>query len=255
MIALSAADGHTFSAYRADPPDAPKGAVVVLQEVFGVTPHIRRVTDAFAALGYLAIAPALFDRVRTCVELGHDEEGFLEGLTLVEKIGDATALADIQASVDAVKGAGKVAVVGFSWGGHLAYLAANEVAGLACSIGYYGAGIVEEGGAKRKVPTLLHFGSADSLIPLDRVTQFREDRPDVSAFAYPGATHGFDTAPRGPLNVAAASAAQERTCAWIAQYVEGQPPIALKNAGAYAQAKVDKKKGKKAGDDLAPPID
>jgi carboxymethylenebutenolidase len=254
MIELTAADGHAFSAYRADPEGEPKGAVVVLQEVFGVNPHIRKVTDSFAAKGYVAIAPSLFDRVRTNVELGYDEESLVEGLSLVQRLGTDHLLGDIQATVDAVKSVGKIAIVGYCWGGYLAYVSGNRVSGLACAIGYYGSGIVDDYREKRKIPTLLHFGESDPLIPFEEVGQFRAHRPDVSAFSYPAA-HGFNCDERDSYNEAAAQKAVDRTLFWISQYVEGQPPIALKNSGSYAQAKADKKKKKKAeADDLGPPM-
>src|SRR6266702_8548542 len=113
MIKLTAGDGHTFSAYRADPPDAPKGAVVVLQEVFGVNPHIRKIADAFAAAGYVAIAPSLFDSVKVGIELGYDDASVAEGIALMQQVGKERAFAEIQAAVDAVKSAGKVAIVGY----------------------------------------------------------------------------------------------------------------------------------------------
>ena len=257
MIKLTAGDGHTFSAYRADPPDAPKGAVVVLQEVFGVNSHIKQITDAFAAHGYVAIAPALFDSVKADVELGYDDAGMTEGINLVQQVGKDRAIAEIQATVDSVKDVGKVAVVGYCWGGTLAYAAGNLVNGLACAVGYYGGGIVDDYGAKRKVPTLLHFGENDALIPLEAMSQFRAFRPDVSVFSYPGASHGFNCDQRDSYQEEAAQTALERSLFWISQYVQGQAPIALKNSGAYAQAKVDKKKkkGAAAGDDLGPPVD
>jgi carboxymethylenebutenolidase len=256
MIELTAGDGHKFSAYRADPDGTPKGAVVVIQEIFGVNPHIRKVTDSFAARGYVAIAPSLFDCVKTGVELGYDKSSLSEGLALMQQVGTARSLGDIQATVDAVKSAGKVAIVGYCWGGYLAYLSGNRVNGVACAIGYYGGGIVDEYQEKRKVPTLLHFAEDDALIPFDEVTQFRAHRPDVSAFSYPSAGHGFNCDERDSYNEEAAQKALDRTLFWIGQYVEGQPPIALKNAGFYAQAKTDKKKKKKeAADDLGPPMD
>jgi carboxymethylenebutenolidase len=256
MIELTAGDGHTFSAYRADPSGAPKGAVVVLQEVFGVNPHIRTITDAFAAKGYLAIAPSLFDSVRPGVELGYDEASLYEGASLAQQVGKERALGEIQATVDAVKSAGKVAIVGYCWGGYLAYAAGNRVSGLACAVGYYGGGVVDDHGEKRKVPTLLHFGENDPLIPFEAMSQFRAHRPDVSVFSYPDAAHGFNCDQRDGYQEDAALKALDRTLFWISQYVEGQPPIALKNSGAYAQAKVDKKKKKKeTADDLGPPMD
>jgi carboxymethylenebutenolidase len=254
VIELTASDGHKFSAYRADPTDAPKGTVVILQEIFGVNPHIRKIADSFAAKGYVAIAPALFDRVKADVELGYDAGGLAEGLDLMKKVGTEKPISDIQATVDAVKGDGKVAIIGYCWGGYLAYASANKVTGAACAVGYYGGGIVEDYREKRKIPTLLHFGEQDQHIPFDEVVQFRAQRPDVSAFAYPAA-HGFNCDERDSYNEDAAQKALERTLQWIFQYVEGQPPIALKNSGSYAQAKIEKKKKKAGGDDLGPPMD
>ncbi|MBW7973690.1 dienelactone hydrolase family protein [Bradyrhizobium sp. BR 10289] len=255
MIELTASDGTSFTAYRAEPADTPKGAVVVLQDVFGVTPEIRKVADAFAAKGYVAIAPSLFDRVKPGVSLGHDEGGRAEGAAISAQIGNEQAISDIQATVNAVKDAGKVAVVGYCWGGDLAYTAANKVNGIACVIGYDGAETVTDYREKRKVPTLLHFGESDPELPLEAITQFRAWRPDVSAFTYPEAAQGFGCNERGNYREDAAATALERTLFWISQYVEGQQPILLKNAGAYAQAKTEKKKKKKADDDLGPPMD
>ncbi len=253
MIELVAADGHKFSAYRADPPEQPKGAVIVLQEVFGVNSHIKKVADGFAARGYVAVAPALFDRVKGDIELGYDEASFASGLEFMQQVDSDCSLADIQATVDSLKDAGKVAVVGYCWGGLLAFLAANRVSNLACAIGYYGSGIVSSR-EKRKIPTLLHFADDDPLIPAEDVAQYRADRPDASVFTYP-AGHGFNCDERDSYNEDAASKALERTLFWISQFVEGQPPILLKNSGSYAQQKPDKKKKKKpAGeDDMGPP--
>jgi carboxymethylenebutenolidase len=222
--------------------------------VFGVTPEIRNVADAFAAKGYVAIAPSLFDRVKPGVSLGHDDGGKAEGAAISAEIGTEQAISDIQATVDAVKDAGKVAVVGYCWGGDLAYTAANKVNGIACVIGYDGSGTVADYREKRKVPTLLHFGEDDPDLLLEQITQFRAWRPDVSAFTYPGAAQGFGCDERGSYRADAAQKALERTLFWISQYVEGQQPIRLKNSGASAQAKTEKKK-KKADDDLGPPMD
>ena len=150
MIELTAGDGHKFSAYRADPSGDPKGAVVVVQEVFGINSHIRKIADGFAAKGYVAIAPSLFDRVKPGVELGYGEDSLSEGLSLVQQLGVDRPLGDIQTAVDAVKTAGKVAIVGYCWGGYLAYVSGNRVGGLACAIGYYGGGIVGKYREKRR---------------------------------------------------------------------------------------------------------
>jgi len=255
MIELTAADGISLSAYRADPAETPKGAVVVLQDIFGVTPEIQKVADAFAAKGYVAIAPSLFDRVKPGVNLGHDDGGKSDGAAISAQVGKEQAISDIQAAVDAVKGAGRVAVVGYCWGGDLAYTAANKVNGIACVIGYDGSETVIDYREKRKVPTLLHFAEADPQLPFEQITQFRAHRPDVSAFTYSGAAQGFGCDERGSYREESAGKALERTLFWISQYVEGQKPILLKNAGAYAQAKTEKKKKKSGGDDLGPPME
>jgi carboxymethylenebutenolidase len=258
MMELTAGDGHKLSAYRVDPSDAPKGAVVVVQEVFGVNPHIRKMADQFAAEGYVAIAPSLFDRVKPGVELGYDEGALNEGLGIKQQIEDAAAFADIQAAIDAVGSVGKVAVVGYCWGGFLAYRSANRLKGLSCAINYYGAGTEQLFREKSRIPTLVHWAEKDPLITFDPdVVQFRAYRPDVSAYSYPEATHGFNCDDRDSFNAAAAAKAQERTLFFVSQFVVGQAPILLKNAGSYAAAKVVKKKKKKAGggDDMGPPAD
>lgn len=256
MFELTAGDGHKFSAYRADPDGTPKGAVVVVQDFFGINSDIRKITDEFAAKGYLAIAPSLFDSVKADAALDCSEDGLAQGLQLTQQVGTERAIGDIQKAVDAVKSAGKVTIVGYGWGGYLAYVAANRVSGVACTVGYYGCGIVDDYREKRKVPTLLHFGEDDPLTPPEQISQFRFYRPDVSAFSYPGAAPGFNCNARDCYHDEAARTALDRTLSWIFQYVEGQPPVTLKNAGAYAQAKVEKKKKKKdAADDLGPPMD
>jgi len=253
---LTAGDGHKLSAYRVDPSDAPKGAVVVVQEVFGVNSHIRKMTDKFAAEGYVAIAPALFDRVKAGVELGYDESGLNEGLGYKQQIDDAAALADIQAAAEAVGSAGKIAVVGYCWGGYLAYRAANRLKGLSCAVDYYGAGVEQLFREKSKIPTLVHWAEKDPLITFDPdVVQFRAYRPDVTGYSYPEATHGFNCDDRDSYNAEASAKAMERTLFFISQFVVGQGPIQLKNSGFYAQQKTVKKKKKKAGGggDMGPP--
>lgn len=256
MIELTASDEHKFSAYRADPVGVPKGAVVVLQDERGVTPQLRKLADSFAEKGYVAIAPALFDVVKADVELGADEDARKEGRALSEQVGVEWPMGAIQATVDSVKDAGKVAVVGYSWGGYLAYLAANKVKGLACAVAYSADGVTGESREKRRVPTLLHFGEKDEQMTEEEIVQFRAQHPDVSAFSYPSASHDFSSEDSAAYDADAAGKALERTLVWISQYVEGQTPVAMKNAGAYAQAKTEKKgKKKSGGDDMGPPMD
>lgn len=246
-VKLTANDGHTFSAFRADPADAPKGAIVVLLDNAKAEGRARKLAETFAAGGYLVIAPALSEPAPPAEADGDGAE---------EPAPDPAAplFAEIQSTIDSVADCGKVALIGYGAGGGLAYTAANRVTGLACAVSYYGTGIIENAGAKRKVPTLLHFGEADPAVPFIEVSQFRAYHPEVSAFSYPGASHDFDGDGES-YDETATKLAHDRTTAWISQYVVGQPPVTLKNAGAYALAKTDKKKKKKADDDMGPPAD
>lgn len=250
-VTLTAGDGHTFSAFRAEPADTPKGAIVVLPDGTDRDGKIRKIVDGFTADGYIVVAPALSEPVAPA-ETSDGENGAEQPAP--DPI--APLLAELQSTIDSVKESGKVAVVGYGAGGGLAYTAANRVAGLACAVSYYGTGIIENSGAKRKIPTLLHFGEADELVPFPIVNQFRAYHPEVSAFSYPGAAHEFDTNGRDSYDETATKAALDRTMTWISQYVVGPPPVTMKNAGAYALAKTDKKKKKKSNDDdMGPPMD
>ena len=255
MIELTSEDGHSFSAYRAEPSGEPKGAVVVLQDFSGVSAHIKKEVDAFAAEGYVAIAPSLFDREKKSAEFGFAENDVSEGEKLTKTVPVEAALQDIQAAIDSVKSAGKVALVGFSWGGYLAYLSANSLRDVACAIGYSSSELVQEHPTKRKIPLLIHFPEDDPAIPMEDIIQFRANRPDIGAFSYPNVAHDFNFDEAKAYNAEAAKAARERTLFWISQFVVGQPPVTLKNSGYYAQAKTDKKKKKSGGDDMGPPMD
>ncbi|MEP6702167.1 MAG: dienelactone hydrolase family protein, partial [Betaproteobacteria bacterium] len=143
MLELTAADGFRLSAYRADPDGMPRGALVVVQEIFGVNSHIKSVCDGFAADGYLALAPALFDRVERNVDLGYTEADVAAGRELKAKSGIDNALLDIAAARDTVAGAGKVGIVGYCWGGYVTWMAASRSTGIACAVPYYGGGMIE----------------------------------------------------------------------------------------------------------------
>jgi carboxymethylenebutenolidase len=250
MIELTSGDGYSFSAYRAEPSETPKGAVVVLQDFSGVGAHIQKEVDAFAARGYVAIAPLLFQRENKEASVSE-----AEGVEIAKAVTVDSALLDVQAAIDSVKSAGKVAVVGYSWGGYLAYQSANHLKGVACAIAYYGAGLTDSLSEKRRVPTLIHFPEDDPTTPIEGIIAFRAWRPDVAAFSYPKAKNGFNFEMAETFDAAAADQAKERTLFWISQFVEGQSPVTLKNSGAYAQAKTDKKKKKAESDDMGPPMD
>lgn len=214
-IKLAASDGVTIDAYRAQPTGTPKAGLVVLQEIFGVNDHIRRVADGFAAEGYLAIAPALFDRVRPKIELGYGPDDMKQGVDIRAQTTLDGALADTAAAIEAVSGAGKVGVVGYCWGGSLAYMAAARLPGVAAAVGYYGGMIASNLGEIPKAPTILHFGEKDKHIPLTDVQKIQETFPQMSVFVYP-ADHGFNCDARGSYDKPSADLARARTLEFFA---------------------------------------
>ena len=141
MIELTAADGHKFAAYRADPAGQPRGALIVIMEIFGVNSHIKAVTDSYAADGYLAIAPASFDRVQRGLDVGYTPADIEIARPLMQKMNLNDAVKDVAATLNEVKSAGKTGIVGFCWGGTCTWKSASSVPGLACAVAYYGGGI------------------------------------------------------------------------------------------------------------------
>ena len=218
IIKLTASDGATIDAYRADPTGKPRGGIVVLQEIFGVNPHIRRVADGFAAQGYLAIAPALFDRAEPGVELGYTPDDMPKGRDLVGRVGHERTMLDVAAAVTVAAEGGEVGVVGYCWGGSLAYAAACSLDGVAAAVGYYGGNIAKSLDHKPKVPLMLHFGSHDDHIPMSDVEAIRAALPGVPVHAY-DAGHGFNCDARGSYDGPSAARALERTLAFFAERV------------------------------------
>jgi carboxymethylenebutenolidase len=217
-VNLTAADGHTLSAYLASPAGKPRGALVVVQEIFGVNAHIRAVTDGYAADGYLAIAPALFDRIEPGTELGYENADVERGRALRMQSDAAKALLDIAAAIGQVKGAGRTGIVGYCWGGLLSWLAACELDGLAASAPYYGGGVPAEAARRPRCPVMLHFGANDALIPLDTVRAFERAQPGVTVHVY-AAGHGFNCDQRGSFDAASATLARQRTLAFLREHV------------------------------------
>jgi carboxymethylenebutenolidase len=208
MIQLKTADEHSMSAYRAEPDGAPKGGLVILQEIFGVTDHIRRVTDGFATEGYLTIAPSLFDRVSPRVVLDYSEVG--QGREIVQQLSLETVVTDVTAAADAVRSAGKVGAAGYCWGGAIADLAACRT-NIDAAVSYYGRMIVEWLDSKPACPVIYHFGNEDPLIPPQTVAQIKEARPDGIFFTYPNAGHGFNCDERTDFEPESAALALRRT--------------------------------------------
>ncbi|RZL65316.1 MAG: dienelactone hydrolase family protein [Variovorax sp.] len=223
FIDLTAKDGFTFPAYVAEPQGTPRGAVVVLQEIFGVNSHIRSVADGYAADGYLAVAPSTFHRVQPNVELGYSDDDMKAGFglkTAAEALPDPGVLQDIEAAVAYAAKAGKVGIVGFCWGGLLTWRAASAVPGLAAAVPYYGGGMTtpEESALQPTVPVLAHFGDNDHWIPLDTIEAFRKAHPEVEVHVY-ASGHGFNCEQRGSYNAEAAALARQRTLAFFQKHV------------------------------------
>ncbi|MCC6437932.1 MAG: dienelactone hydrolase family protein [Acidimicrobiales bacterium] len=225
-IRLTAADGHTFDAYLAEPDGAPRGAIVVIQEIFGVNSHIREVADGYAAAGYVAVAPALYDRVEARVDLGYQQADIDSGLQYRAKVALDDTLADIAAAATegrARAAGGKVGAVGYCWGGFLAAATAQRLAGTVdAAVGYYGGGIAAgllEGQPVPAAPLQLHFAENDHAIPLTDVDKVRQAWPSVPVFVYPGAQHGFNCDQRATYQAQAARVALSRTLRFFADQV------------------------------------
>lgn len=214
---LMARDGHEFSAWLAAPSGSPRGAVVIVQEIFGVNAHIRAVTDAYAADGYLAIAPCLFDRVRRGIELGYTPQDVEEGRGYMKQIQPPQAMLDLSAALNVVKHAGRVAVIGYCWGGTQAYLAACNLPVAAC-VSYYGTSILANLDKHPKHPVLYHFGEQDHSIPPEAIDKVRAADPSGVFHIYP-AGHGFNCDQRSAFNAECAALARRRTLDFLAEHV------------------------------------
>ena len=225
QIELQAADGTVVPAYEARPSGHVRGAVVVIQEIFGVNSHIRQVADGYAAEGYLAVAPACFHRVKPGVELGYSQDDMGEGFgykTAVEALPAPGVLQDIQAAIAhaASASAGKVGIVGYCWGGLLSWRSACLLSGLSAAVPYYGGGVTtpEETARTPRVPVLAHFAEDDQWIPMDTVQAFAKAHPQVQVHTY-AAHHGFNCDQRGAWHAPSAQLARERTLAFFAQHL------------------------------------
>ncbi len=214
MIDLTATDGHKFAAYKAVPAGAPKGGVVIVQEIFGVNSHIREVCDGYAKDGFIAIAPALFDRIEPEITLGYQPDDVQQGLKYKMQVSDEDALKDIDAAAKAIADAGEITVIGYCWGGSLAYLSACRLTSINKAVGYYGGQVAQHIAETPKVPVLLHFGDTDASIPMTAVEEVKAKRPDIPVYVY-AAGHGFNCDQRGSYDAASAKLALERTLEFI----------------------------------------
>jgi carboxymethylenebutenolidase len=212
MIRLKAKDGHELDAYLAEPKGKPKGGIVVVQEIFGVTNHIKRVADQFASQGYQAIAPAMFDRVERNVTLDYAE--IEKGRQYMQRLEWPNTLADLEAAADEIRGAGSAAVVGYCWGGTVAHVAASELT-LDAAVSYYGGGVAKMLDKKPRCPIMYHVGDQDASIPLNDVEKIKKANPKSALHVYAGAGHGFNCDERASYSGKDAKVAFERSIEFL----------------------------------------
>jgi carboxymethylenebutenolidase len=211
-LSLTARDGHRLDAYRADPASEPRGGIVVLQEIFGVNHHIRSVCDRLAALGYSAIAPALFDRFERNFQCGYSPEEVADARKFLTRVDWAAFVRDTAAAVEAMPA--PVAVIGFCMGGTVAYLAATEVGSLNAAVCFYGGQIAKSADVKPRCPTQMHFGEKDEHIAMADVAQIRAERPDCEIHVY-SAGHGFYCDERPSFHAESAAIAWGRSLEFL----------------------------------------
>lgn len=198
FIRLTSPDGHGFDAYRTDADGTPRGGLVIAQEMYGLTDYILSVVDYWAGQGFATVAPALFDRLEPGIIVDYTEAGNTRGKELYPRVAWEDALDDLIAASDhlrATDGVGKVAILGFCWGGTLAWLAACR-RDFDAAVSYYGTSIVDFATETPRCPVICNIGDADTVLPPERLDILRAAQPDLPIKLYPGARHGFDNAMR-----------------------------------------------------------
>jgi carboxymethylenebutenolidase len=214
-IELTAGDDHRLVAYLSNPGGTPRGGIVVIQEIFGVTRHIRAVADQYAAAGFSAIAPALFDRVERGVDVPYTDVA--KGVAYMQKMKSETVMLDVQAALNRLTAAGKLGIVGYCWGGTMAYLAAARLK-IAAAVAYYGGGIDKCIAEKPRCPIMFHFGEKDAHIPLATVEKIKTAVPEGIFHAY-SADHGFNCTDRASYDAPSAKLAFERSVEFFHRHV------------------------------------
>jgi carboxymethylenebutenolidase len=217
-VQLKASDGHQLDAYVAEPSGKPRGAIVVIQEIFGVNSHIRSVADGYAADGYLAIAPAMFDRAQKNYESGYTQPEIAAGVEIMKKLDMDKAMLDVKAAIEHVKSAGKAGIVGYCWGGTVAWAAAARVPGLAAAVSYYGGGVPGLVNEQPKCPVMFHFGETDHSIPIEKAREVAAKHPEATTHYYP-AGHGFNCDQRGSYHEPSAKQARTRSLEFFRKHV------------------------------------
>ena len=220
QFTLTTTDQHSLGAYRADPQGKPKGGMVVVQEIFGVNHHIRAVCDRLAALGYVAVAPAVFDRFVRNFESGYTPDEIAHARSYLGNLNWDHMMADIAAAITDLKGVGPLGVVGFCMGGTATFLSACRLSGLSAAVAFYGGMIGKFADEKPKCPIQMHFGEKDESIPLSVVDEIKKKQTQAEIYVYPGAAHGFYCDERASYNKAAADLAWSRTQEFLGKHMK-----------------------------------
>lgn len=219
MIELTASDGHCLSGYRAEPAGPAKGGLVIIQEIFGVNGHMRKLCDRFASAGYVAVAPALFDRIESGLELAYDEAGTARGRTLKGEIPWEDAVKDMEAAMSSLRGAGKVGIVGYCYGGSVAWLGATRLKP-AASVCYYGGQIADFKDEVPTCPVQMHFGRTDPMILPEHVDSVAKAQADASVEIHLyDAGHGFTCDERGSFHAESTALAETRTLSFLDRHL------------------------------------
>ncbi len=214
-VTLKAEDGHELDAYVAKPAGDPIAALVVVQEVFGVNAHIRSVADEYAKDGFLAVAPALFDRIERSIELKYEGEGMQKAMALAKKLNMDNLLKDTAAAIDYARNrtGKKTGVIGYCLGGSIAWLSACRLK-IDAAVGYYGGQIAQYASEQPRCPIMLHFGSQDQHIPAEVIEKIRTAHPEVPIYLY-DAGHGFNCDARASYDPASAKLARQRSLSFL----------------------------------------
>ncbi len=215
ILLRSRHEGFVFRAYHAWPDGKPKGGLVLVQEIFGVTDHIRELCDQYAADGYDVIAPSLYDRQERGFEAAYDQAGIAQAIKLRDGHDLRYSVGDVQACIDWLRDERhqtRVFITGYCYGGTVSWVAACRCTGLNAASGYYGRGIIDYIYEQPQVPIILHYGRTDASIPMDQVERVSAAHPDVPVYVYE-AGHGFNSDRRADYNEDSARLARERTLA------------------------------------------
>lgn len=220
-INLTATDGHTMEALWAEPSGKPRGGLLVLQEIFGLTDHLKRLCAKFAEKGYAVCAPALFDRVERGLNLAYVGDDYQKGLNLRKDMRPEWMMLDCQAGIEMLRPAGRVGTIGYCYGGYVAWLAATELNTLDCAISLYGGGVADICERETKCAVQLHFGDSDRAIPLDHVQRIKNAHPEIPTYVYDDAPHAFCTDDRdGAYRPEACKRATARALDFLAEHLD-----------------------------------